>query len=42
MRIFGKKDVHGKRRMGVVLAKADNIENAKQKVEQALKFIKLD
>ena len=42
VRIFGKKEVHGKRRMGVVLAKADNIENAKQKVEQALKFIKLD
>ena len=42
VRIFGKKEIHGKRRMGVVLAKAENIEVAKQNAQQALDFIKLD
>jgi phosphoribosylglycinamide formyltransferase 2 len=42
IRIFGKKEIHGKRRMGVVLAKGSSVESANQKAQQALDFIKLD
>lgn len=35
IRLFGKPEVHGHRRMGVVLAKADSIENALSKAEEA-------
>lgn len=35
MRIFGKPEVHGHRRMGVLLAKADSVEEARAKVDRA-------
>ncbi|MBD5387735.1 formate-dependent phosphoribosylglycinamide formyltransferase [bacterium] len=35
MRIFGKPEVHGHRRMGVILATAESVEEAKAKVERA-------
>lgn len=35
IRLFGKPEVHGHRRMGVVLAKADSIEKALSKAEEA-------
>lgn len=35
MRIFGKPEVHGHRRMGVLLAKADSIDEARAKVDRA-------
>ena len=36
VRIFGKNEIHGKRRMGVVLSTADTIENALSKSKMAL------
>lgn len=35
MRIFGKPEIHGHRRMGVILATADSVEEAKAKAERA-------
>lgn len=35
MRIFGKPEVHGHRRMGVILATADTVDEAKAKAERA-------
>ncbi len=35
MRIFGKPEIHGHRRMGVILATADNVEEARAKAERA-------
>ncbi len=35
MRIFGKPEIKGHRRMGVLLAKADTVENALAKVQRA-------
>ena len=35
LRFFGKPEVEGKRRMGVALARADNVEEAKSKASQA-------
>lgn len=37
MRIFGKPEVHGHRRMGVILATADSVEEARDKAERAYK-----
>jgi phosphoribosylglycinamide formyltransferase 2 len=31
LRLFGKPEIHGKRRMGVALAKGDSIEQARRK-----------
>lgn len=35
IRIFGKPEIHGHRRMGVILAKADTVEEARAKAERA-------
>ncbi|MDE5668024.1 MAG: formate-dependent phosphoribosylglycinamide formyltransferase [Duncaniella sp.] len=35
MRIFGKPEIHGHRRMGVILATADSVEEARAKAERA-------
>lgn len=35
IRIFGKPEVHGHRRMGVILAKASSVEEARDKAERA-------
>ena len=35
MRIFGKPEVRGHRRMGVILATADTVEAARDKAERA-------
>ena len=35
MRIFGKPEVRGHRRMGVILATADTVEAAREKAERA-------
>ncbi|MBD5279346.1 MAG: formate-dependent phosphoribosylglycinamide formyltransferase [Bacteroides sp.] len=35
IRIFGKPEVHGHRRMGVILAKGDTVEEARAKAERA-------
>ena len=37
IRIFGKPEVHGKRRMAVILARGENIEEAKEKTFTAYK-----
>lgn len=42
MRIFGKPEVKGHRRMGVMLATADTVEAACDKVEKAAAEIKID
>ncbi|MDE6755482.1 MAG: formate-dependent phosphoribosylglycinamide formyltransferase [Muribaculaceae bacterium] len=39
LRIFGKPEVHGHRRMGVILAKADSVEAAREKAERAFRKI---
>ena len=41
IRIFGKKEIHGKRRMGVVLAKADSIDEAVSNSKEARDKISL-
>ena len=41
VRIFGKNEIHGKRRMGVVLSTADTIENALSKSKIALSKLDL-
>ena len=40
MRIFGKPEIKGHRRMGVILATADTIENALAKAERAYAKLK--
>ena len=37
LRLFGKPEVHGHRRFGVLLASADTVEHALEKVEEAYK-----
>ena len=41
LRFFGKPEVAGKRRMGVALARADNVEKAKSKAIQAASFVEV-
>ncbi len=42
MRIFGKPEVHGHRRMGVILATAETVEEARDKAERAYQALKVD
>ena len=42
MRIFGKPEVKGHRRMGVILATADSVEEAKVKAERAYSKLKVE
>lgn len=42
MRIFGKPEVHGHRRMGVILATADTVEEARDKAERAYQALKVE
>ena len=39
LRLFGKPEVHGHRRFGVLLATADTVEHALEKVEKAYKYL---
>ena len=41
LRLFGKPEVHGQRRMGVALARADTVEAAIEKAKQAAAAIKV-
>ena len=36
LRLFGKPEVHGQRRMGVALGRADSIEEARKKANQVV------
>ena len=42
IRIFGKPEVHGKRRMAVILARGENIEEAKEKTLTAYNSLKVE
>lgn len=42
IRIFGKPEVHGHRRMGVILAKADTLEEARAKASRAYEALKIN
>lgn len=42
MRIFGKPEVRGHRRMGVILATADTVEEARAKAERAYAALKVE
>lgn len=42
IRIFGKPEVHGKRRMAVILARGENIEEAKEKTFTAFNNLKVE
>ena len=42
MRIFGKPEVRGHRRMGVILATADTVEAAREKAERAYEALKIE
>ena len=42
MRIFGKGELNGHRRLGVLLARAENVEQALAKVERMAKNIKIE
>lgn len=39
LRLFGKPEVHGHRRFGVLLATADTVEHALEKVEEAYRYL---
>ena len=39
LRLFGKPEVHGHRRFGVLLASADTVEHALEKVEEAYGYV---
>lgn len=41
MRIFGKPEVHGHRRMGVILARGNSVEEAREKTEEAYKALNI-
>ena len=42
MRIFGKPEVHGHRRMGVILARGTNVEDARAKAARAYDALSVD
>ena len=42
MRIFGKPEIKGHRRMGVILATADTVEAAREKAERAYNRLKVN
>lgn len=42
MRIFGKPEIRGHRRMGVILATADTVEEARAKAERAYNKLKVE
>lgn len=42
MRIFGKPEIKGHRRMGVILATADTVEEAREKAERAYNALKVN
>ncbi len=42
LRIFGKPEVHGHRRMGVILATADTVDEARAKAERAYDALKVE
>lgn len=42
LRIFGKPEVHGHRRMGVILSRGKSVEEARQKAERAYSALKLE
>lgn len=42
IRIFGKPEVHGHRRMGIILAKADTLEEARAKASRAYEALKIN
>lgn len=41
IRIFGKPEVHGHRRMGVILARAESVEEARAKADRAYNSLKI-
>lgn len=42
LRIFGKPEVHGHRRMGVILARGASVEEAREKAERAYKHLTVE
>lgn len=42
IRLFGKPDIDGERRLGVIVAKADNIEEARAKAKRASGAVKIE
>lgn len=42
LRIFGKPEVRGHRRMGVILATADTVEEARAKADRAYEALKIE
>ena len=42
IRIFGKPEIKGHRRMGVILATADTLEDARAKADRAYKALKIN
>ena len=41
LRLFGKPEVHGQRRMGVALARADSIEDAREKANEVVSKVNI-
>ena len=41
LRLFGKPQVHGQRRMGVALARADSIEDAREKANEVVSKVNI-
>ena len=41
LRLFGKPEVHGQRRMGVALARGDSIEEAREKANEVVSKVNI-
>jgi phosphoribosylglycinamide formyltransferase 2 len=41
LRLFGKPEVHGRRRMGVALARGDSVDQAREKARRVSSTVKL-
>jgi phosphoribosylglycinamide formyltransferase 2 len=42
IRLFGKPEVHGKRRLGVALARSETVEQAREKARKAAAAISIE
>jgi phosphoribosylglycinamide formyltransferase 2 len=42
LRLFGKPEIHGRRRMGVALAQAEDIDSARDKARQCAQTVRVE
>jgi phosphoribosylglycinamide formyltransferase 2 len=42
LRLFGKPEIHGRRRMGVALARGENVEEAREKARNCAQSVRVE